>query len=302
MISVLICSVNPLFLEQIKKNIQKTIGVPYELFVWDNRQSHYGICKVYNLLAQKAQYSVLCFTHEDILFHTQNWGKNVLKHLENPQIGLIGLLGSQLQPDAPASWWDTTQEFVRQQIMQAYPDRASEIFYHNPDNEVLSSVANIDGLWFCCPKKVWQENRFDEQNFTQFHFYDHDFAVQIAQKYTVGVVYDILVEHFSLGSLNDSWRKNCILFHQKWTKKLPIIRTNIDQEKVKAISFRITCNFTTQLIEQNFDKKTIRSYAFRSLFLNPKDRQTHWFMVWLFQNYFPKSYVFLRKCWRFLKK
>jgi len=77
MISIIICSVNTAFLEQVNKNITATIGVPYELLAWDNRDAKKGICEVYNWMASKAQYAYLCFVHEDILFETENWGQHL---------------------------------------------------------------------------------------------------------------------------------------------------------------------------------------------------------------------------------
>ena len=73
MISVLICSADNSLLNQVKANIEQTIGVEHEILFFDNLEKK-GICEVYNSLAAQAKFSYLCFVHEDILFQTLNWG------------------------------------------------------------------------------------------------------------------------------------------------------------------------------------------------------------------------------------
>ena len=81
MLSVLICSINGELLRQVKQNIAETVGVPYEILVWDNKASNDGICKVYNRLASDAQYPLLLFVHEDVTFETMNWGQKLAQKL-----------------------------------------------------------------------------------------------------------------------------------------------------------------------------------------------------------------------------
>ncbi len=66
MISIIICSVNQNYLKDVAENISNSIGVEYELLVWDNREAKKGLCEVYNMMAAKARYDYLCFLHEDI--------------------------------------------------------------------------------------------------------------------------------------------------------------------------------------------------------------------------------------------
>ena len=92
-ISIIICSrtkkLTPVFLE----NIEKTVGVDYELIVIDNSENKYSIFEAYNLGIKKSKGEVLCFMHDDVLFHTNNWG-NILQTIfnKNELIGLIGIL------------------------------------------------------------------------------------------------------------------------------------------------------------------------------------------------------------------
>ena len=61
MLSLIICSINPVYLQQVKENIDSTIGVQYELLIWDNRETQKGICEVYNKMALQATFPYLCF-------------------------------------------------------------------------------------------------------------------------------------------------------------------------------------------------------------------------------------------------
>src|SRR5260221_1528827 len=105
MFSILICSVNAVFLERIKINIQETVGHEYELLVWDNRLDPRPITEVYNLLATRAKYPYWCFIHEDIRFQTENWTENLLNAFEQyPETGLIGIAGAKYKSRALSGW------------------------------------------------------------------------------------------------------------------------------------------------------------------------------------------------------
>ena len=91
MISVLICSSNPVLLKQAKINISETISVKHEILHTDNREFNNGICSVYNELASRASFSYLCFVHEDVLFETKGWGLKIIDNFSSDlNIGLIG--------------------------------------------------------------------------------------------------------------------------------------------------------------------------------------------------------------------
>lgn len=302
MISIIICSRNSELLTNVSESIEQTIGIPFEIIVMKNHDNKYGICEAYNLGASQSQYPILCFTHEDVLFHTLDWGKKVIEIFNSDsEIGLLGVIGSSFQPNAPASWWDTGENAIRQRVYQRYEDRVSEEFIHNPKNQLLADVVTVDGFWFCTRKLVWKKTPFDQKSFPHFHLYDLDFATQVFQNYRVCITFDILIEHFSLGNLDRIWRENVMIYHQKWRKKLPLLADQLSDEEIEERTFTITRNFTTQLIEHRFPKKKILKYALRSMYLNPKDRQNHWFLIWLFEAYFPKLYRMTRHIFRFLK-
>ena len=61
MISIITCSIKPHEAESLRKNIENTIGVPFEFIAYDNRGTGKGICQVYNECAENARYENLCF-------------------------------------------------------------------------------------------------------------------------------------------------------------------------------------------------------------------------------------------------
>ena len=56
MFTIIVCSIRPEEAEKLRKNIEATIGMPFEFLAYDNRGTGKGICQVYNELAEKAQF------------------------------------------------------------------------------------------------------------------------------------------------------------------------------------------------------------------------------------------------------
>ncbi|MBC7903014.1 MAG: hypothetical protein H7Y27_06310, partial [Gemmatimonadaceae bacterium] len=54
-----------------------------------------------------------------------------------------------------------------------------------------------------------------------FHGYDIDLSLQIGERYQNQVVYDILLEHFSTGTLGRAWLESTFLVADKWRHILP---------------------------------------------------------------------------------
>lgn len=221
MISIIVCSVNPEQNFIFKKNIEQLIGVPYELHIHDNREDKWGLCKVYNHYARISKYNILCFFHEDILFHTKNWGCILTDFFnQNPMAGIVGFAGSTVKTKN-FSGWGNSKITSRKNIIQHLSNGQVKQFIHNPLNEAYSRVAVLDGLALITQKKVWEKYPFDETFFTGFHLYDLDFSLQIAQEYTNYVCFLIEIEHLSNGSYSKTWYSESVKFHQKWNAKIP---------------------------------------------------------------------------------
>ena len=242
MISLIICSREPEISRTLKDNISETIGVDYELIVIDNSNNQYSIFSAYNEGVRRAKYPYLCFMHDDILYYTSNWGEKVIEHFQNENVGLIGVFGSHILSNYPFPYWSTkclsyniiqrktcdTGEFIHEHVK-------INTYLENKDSNSIE-VAAIDGFWFCMLKKMFDGNlKFDEELFSGFHAYDMDISLQVIKTgFQVVVVFDILIEHFSLGKMNVEFKQSLEKFCKKHEAVLPIHRgTNLSESEIK---------------------------------------------------------------------
>lgn len=203
MISIIVSSYNKNNFEAFSKNVDKTIGVPYEIIDIRN-PGLMGICKAYNLGAEQANYENLLFCHEDILFHTENWGKLFVQHLSLPDVGVIGIAGSNYVCKAPTGWHLSDDKYNFINIIQ---HDNNIINIHHIDK--VQQVFSLDGVWLGMTKEKFNELKFNE-SIKGFHAYDLDFSLRSSQKYNNYVINDILIEHFSIGNPDEIWFKNII--------------------------------------------------------------------------------------------
>jgi len=238
MITIIIASANAELLKNVTENISKTIGVSYEILSFANENGQYGICEIYNKGIKAAKYDVLCFMHEDIDIKTENWGQLVLDCFDgNFDLGLIGIAGSSYKAAFPSTWYSWVDKANRYNIIQRFKHSVVEtrLDYHNPLNEKLALVTAVDGVWFCVPRSVTVDIKFDEQLLKGFHGYDLDISLSIGKKWDVAVTFDILIEHFSEGNYDRAWIEHMLLIHKKWSSALPIKNENSLNKKEAAI-------------------------------------------------------------------
>ena len=238
MISIIIASVKPDLLAKVEASISKTIGVNYEVIAIENGDGRMGLCELYNKGVSQSHFDVLCFMHEDIVFKTENWGALVLQIFENnKQLGLLGVAGSQYKSVAPSTWHsfkNEEPELLNYNFIQhfKFSEHKAILEYSNPENALLTNVATIDGLWFCCTRDAVQKYSFDEKILKGFHGYDLDFSIGIGQYFDVAVTFEILIEHFSEGNLNKNWLIDILKVHAKWSSLLPINIRNLSKKKI----------------------------------------------------------------------
>ena len=225
MISLIVCSRNQDIPQRLRENIAETIGVEYELLVIDNSKNQYSIFTAYNEGVQKAKGDILCFMHEDILYHTYGWGDTVLCHFaKDREMGMIGVVGGHYLQDAPLTWFDIYME-PEGQVIQHFQDKKTEkVVFTRMSNDSKVEVATVDGLWFCVRKDLFEKIRFDE-TIGLWHGYDIDIAMQVwACGRSVCVCYDILIEHFSHGDDKMGFKEALDRWHEKWRGSLPMLR------------------------------------------------------------------------------
>ena len=253
MISVIVCSIKPQFLEQLKLNIKKTIGVAYELLAYDNREGRRGICEVYNELAKCVRYEIICFAHEDILFETHGWGKILLNTISNNNIGAVGVAGSKYKSAFLSGWYTGNKKFDCANISHKFSNRVEKIYLASVEEAKTEEVVCHDGVFICCKKELWQLVLFDEVNLKGFHFYDIDFSLRAAKIFNVAVTYEIDIIHVTEGGdFGNDWIETAINYHQfrrsllpftklvetSMEKELSIAKTSLDVLKKQKISWK----------------------------------------------------------------
>lgn len=225
MISIIICSINKTLLNAVSESIKETIGVPYEIIAIDNSAGKYGICKAYNLGAAKAKYDIFCFMHEDITFETQNWGQNVVNHLKDESIGLIGAMGAYPTLKIPSCYLSDVCKLESNFIHVDTNTNINSIVYNTvkrSDTSIIKEVTAVDGALMITRRNVFNEFKYDDILLTGFHGYDIEYSLQVKNKYKVCVVFDLVIKHFFNGGLNKQYIIETIKVYIKWQHILPI--------------------------------------------------------------------------------
>lgn len=253
MISIIVCSRSPKIAPTLSNNINSTIGdIDYEIIWIDNSSNQYSIFEAYNLGVEKSKGEYLCFMHEDILFHSPNWGEETIVNMfKNTSIGMIGVIGGYYISKYSTDWYSShiTKGKIIQGRSNIQPYQSKLFNVNNYDYGPY--VAAIDGLWMCIPKRLFTEKKvhWDDKTYKGFHLYDFDMCMQInSQGYKIQIADNILIEHKSAGNPNKTFYENCILFHEKWNSQLPFAASSqIRKEELENYELNILkkmCTYT----------------------------------------------------------
>lgn len=208
MLSIIISTYKSDLFQQLSQNIAGTIGsIDYEIIPINN-PGIMGICEAYNLGTRKTIFSNFLFLHEDVKFHTENWGQILINHLSEKGAGVIGVAGSSYVPKTPSGWHLPDNKYNHLNIIQR--DAVGKTIHEQINHTEKSLIFAVDGVFLAVTKKVFEEFKFNA-SLKGFHGYDSDFSLRISKKYTNYFVPDILLEHFSIGNPDKIWFNNNIL-------------------------------------------------------------------------------------------
>lgn len=263
MISIIVCSRNKSLQHRFVNNVFKTVGVEFEFIHIDNSTNTFTIFSAYNTGFKQSKYPYLCFVHEDVLFHTQNWGEKIIAHLQDPETGVIGVAGSDLLPRVPTSW--ATLKTVGHNIIQSDSTgkKPTEHIF-KPAGYSLSrrETISLDGVFLCIRKNLMPQILFDEK-LKGFHGYDYDFTIQaIVAGYKNYVIYDIQLEHFSGGKTDILYFRNLIHIFKKWEQELPLIGSNMtadERKNIPKIERKKLYQLTKKMVRKGFEVNEIKS-------------------------------------------
>ncbi len=159
MISIIVSSYKEFYYTQFAESVNNTIGVPFEIIRIQN-PGRYSITQAYNMGAGRANYEVLCFMHEDIKFHTKNWGDKLINHFnEFPDLGLIGVAGSTHKTALPTGWLHHDTNANKINIIQNHNNGRIINFFTKTDSNI-DYVKTLDGVFLSTKKDVWEEILF----------------------------------------------------------------------------------------------------------------------------------------------
>jgi hypothetical protein len=272
MISIIVCSVKPELLDQLKDNIESTISTDYEILYTDNRGSANGICHVYNELAKTAKNEHLLFLHEDVIFKEKGWGKQLISTLDRPDVGLVGISGAVCKSIYPGTW----------AMLDSYYYRDNKD--HQPHGAITSDVAAIDGCFMAMRKDTWLKYPFDEQSVTGFHLYDMDLSIRVQQHMKVLVHHEIKMEHLSAGKLDRQWIEESIKWHQDKDHLLPAQSTIISKGEWSQINDSSLFGFLFICAKTGCYQISILKMFFIYLFKRLPDRNTRNLMSTFIRN------------------
>jgi hypothetical protein len=231
MISIVVSSYKKDLFNQLRTNIENTIGVDYEIIKIDN-PNLMGICEAYNLGTSKSKYEIILFCHEDLIFRSKNWGKEILSLFEtDSKIGLIGLAGCKVKSYVASGWHTKEDKFLAYNFIQSDHNNQRERSIHININKT-TEVACIDGFFMASKKDVILKNPFDSYLLKGFHGYDLDISLALSQKNKIVISHVIKVEHLSLGRPDKNWFQDILKVNDKYRKVLPIYTNGIRRNRM----------------------------------------------------------------------
>lgn len=209
-----------------------------------------SLAQVYNEVIDESTNNIVVLCHDDILFDTKNWAKNLLRNFDKTGYDIIGLAGSSYLPES-GKWWE--HPMTMRGIVNHSKDGKKWESKYSTNNGKMSPTVMIDGL-FIAFDKDYIKQRFNE-DLKGFHFYDVDFSFRnYLEGVNVGVTYDVRVTHLSIGETNEQWELNRQQFVETYKDKLP---TKIEEDA--DLTTFVMCH------DQSIIKMNIKSKKFDSL-------------------------------------
>jgi len=257
MISVIICSRYELIDSDLKENIEKTIGVKFELIIINNSQNKYSIFEAYNLGIKQSKGEYLCFIHDDIFIHTNDWGKIISDIFEeNNTVGLIGVAGSKVKTKMPSGWWNCPDDQKVINIIQHVKNDPEKWEYGFKTNDEKVEVIAVDGVFMAARK---DERIFFNTKLKGFHNYDLNFSFEYKKyDYKILVTNQILIEHFSIGNLDEKWIDSTFEIHSIYRKYLPLkIDNQFTNKDLQILEFDNGSNFINRSLNLGIKKNVI---------------------------------------------
>jgi glycosyltransferase involved in cell wall biosynthesis len=271
MISIIICSREKSIKKDLIENIKNSVGCEFELIIMGNSENNYSIFEAYNLGIEKSRGDFLCFMHDDIYIHTIDWGCIINRIFnENQEIGLIGVAGAKIKTTMPSTWWDCPEDQYVIQIIQHFNNKEPKTLNYGFQNALCHEVAVIDGVFMVMRKdsRIHFSTEMDG-----FHNYDLNLSFECRKlDYKVIVTNEILIEHFSIGTINDSWYESAYKLYKLYSIKLPRSVNGItDSKLLDELEFKNGMHFINKMVILGKNKKALKIW-FKLFLLKPMSK------------------------------
>lgn len=230
MVSLIICSRDAIKSNILIDSISKlNPGFKFEPIIVDNSEAKFSsISLAYNYGASLATGDIFWFLHEDVEVLTKDCLKVLEDYFNNyPDFGVLGIAGSIFKTASLSSWSQPVYKEVepkRMNIVQQYKHSSIKTLKYetNPNNEHISEVVAIDGVFIAIQKSVFLKVSFNE-SILGFHGYDLDYSLSCNAVTKVGIIYDIEIIHYSEGYHDKSYFDSYLIVHQNYKHLLPLL-------------------------------------------------------------------------------
>ncbi len=166
---------------------------------------------------QYQSHEAVVFLHPDVIILDDDFEEKLLSiFTHNPEVGLIGVLGSTYLPEN-GSWWSAKTECMRGQIIQEYEDKPTRRMIKGGIG-YYDDLICVDGLFLAIRANLLSQGlKFDER-YPNYHFTDIDICFSIIKLGFKVAVIDSLMLHKSEGKRADDyeWHQNKDILFQKW--------------------------------------------------------------------------------------
>jgi GT2 family glycosyltransferase len=209
MISIVICSVNPLLFARIKSHYAQLLGSePYEIVGIHDAT---GLSEGYNRGLAKAKGDIVIFSHDDIEIWTDDFLPRLKKHMA--RFDVLGVAGSSCL--IGAGWHACGRPFTAGQITHPVVGEF-QVTFLGAHHRAMTGMQALDGLFLAFRREVIDEIRWDADTFTGFHCYDVDTTYRAYRAgYQLAVAVDLPMFHQSGGNFDVRWQDEAELFMAK---------------------------------------------------------------------------------------
>lgn len=202
MISIVVCSNNPLRSESIERHYHAILGgTPFEFIRIESPSS---LSAGYNEGLAKSQGEIGAFSHDDIEFLAENVAEKLTSHLD--RFDVVGAAGTDRL--AGPNWFAAGPPHLFGQILHP-SDRGYELNVFGAPRPIVGEMQALDGVFLAFRRTVIDQLRWDEAMFDGFHLYDLDCTFRAFQAgFRLAVACDLPLYHASKGSYgSEDWKR-----------------------------------------------------------------------------------------------